>query len=382
MLGAMQRRLLLSVWLLIACSKPPPLPEVAPSRPDTAPPSAETSVATPSWAKLAPMSEGFVAELPSAPVRSTEPFVNPQGHRAEGIKYTVSDASLVLVVSISPAALQPGESTARAALERMMATQTQRPNRTTRYDKVLDVPDADAREAELDLAEGDVAARLRIRVYIRGAHMYQVLAIWPTEPLPQAAQPEIATLTAATVDRVFASFTLVADDSKLGVPEVSWQDHAVPELGLLMALPLKPTITRTEADTFLGKATVTSAMSVTSSPLSAYSIERVDLPAAYADKSDEALAKLWTHARTNAARGTAPELVKEDRGTLLGQPGPTLLLEEALPDGTARLGYLRLNIVREGAKAKAILVASAWFTDAELAPTLAERFFNGLRKAP
>ena len=116
--------------------------------------------------------------------------------------------------------------------------------------------------------------------------------------------------------------------------------------------------------------------------MAAYSVERVELPSTYADKSDDALGLLWKNARTNAAQGTAPKLIKEDRGTLLGQAAPALLLEEALPDGKARLGYLRLAVIREGAKAQAILVASAWFMDEALAPTLADRFFSGLRQAP
>lgn len=371
MLAPMQRRLLMITWLLVACTQPPSPPEVAPSAADTAAAPAEVLEAAP-WVELAPVGEGFTVQLPVAPARSTEPYVNPQGQRAEGIKYTVDDASVVFVLSVSPAAVQPGEADAQLALERMMATQTKQAGRTTRYDKVLEVPDAQAREAELELADGGTAARLRIRVYMRGAHMYQVLAIWPTA----------ATTAPATVDRVFASYRLTGDVSKLGAPAFVWQEHTVPELGLVMSLPMKPTITTAEAETFLGKATVTSAMSITNAPMSAYSIERVALPGAYADKSDEALATLWKNARTNAAKGTAPKLVKESRGTLLGQAGPTLLLEEALPDGKARLGYLRLNIVRDGKKAKAILVASAWFMDDAVAAPLAERFFNGLREAP
>ncbi len=383
----MHPRLLMTVCVLIACGKPPApadpatqapvlappsaerAPEVTPIVPDAAP--AETTPA-PQWVTLAPAGEGFAAELPSEPVRTTEPFNGPRGQHAEGIKYTVSADALVLVLSVSPAAVPGDEASARAALEAMMATQTQQPNRTTRYDKVLQVQGAHAREAEQDLTEGDAVARLRIRIYLRGSHMYQVLAIWPSQ----------TATTAATVDRVFTSYRLVGDDSKLGVPAFYWKDHRVTELGLAMALPVAPTITRSEADTFLGKASITAAVAVTKTPMAAYSVERVELPSTYADKSDDALGLLWKNARTNAAQGTAPKLIKEDRGTLLGQAAPALLLEEALPDGKARLGYLRLAVIREGAKAQAILVASAWFMDEALAPTLADRFFSGLRQAP
>lgn len=377
---------------MASCSKLPPelaAPDVAAPSPDIAAPApdvAEPDVSAPDdpaspadtreggWVRLAPKGEGFAIAFPADPLRELKPTRGPQGHTAELIQYTWSRDDLALIVSASPLVAQLVEHGDKdLALDRTLASQVDLPGRTVRYKKVTDEGDVRGREAEVDLTIADLPARLRMRLYMKGTLIFQVLALWPVV----AGQAEVP----PAVDRFFASFAL-SDDVAAIAPAIDlWQVFPVPELGLSVELPKQPEVTTAATDTFLGKTDVTTMVAITSFPISMYSVEVATVPAAHVDKDDAALLKLWKDARVAAYEGTAaPEVLGEEATELFGAKGRLLILRDKLPNGQTRDGHLRAIVERTDGKATRIIIASAWAIDPKELPAITRRFYAGLKK--
>lgn len=397
--------LVLASTFALACSKapepPPPSAPPAPTAPtaptaapaadvvehgaDSAPAPADAlaqaEAATPDtiaggWIRLAPKGEGFAIDVPAEPLREVKPVSGPQGHTSELIQYTWSRDDLALVVSASPLVAQLVEHGNKdLALDRTLASQIEQPGRTVRYKKVTDEGDVLGREAEVDLAIENVPARLRVRLYMQGPRIFQVLALWQIVDGAAAVPPD--------VERFFGSFVLTNDVAAIAQPIDLWQVFPVPELGLSVELPKKPETTTAEADTFLGKTQVTTMMAVTSFPVSMYSVEVAVVPEALADKNDKAILDLWKKARVAAYEGTpAPKVIADEPIDLLGLTGRLLVLRDQLPNGQYRDGHLRAVVERKDGKAANVVIASAWAIDPDQLATITKRFYGSLKRSP
>jgi len=380
------RVLAATLVLGLGCGGPPaptPTPSPAPS-PSPAPTPAPSPAPTPApapapadgWLRLAPKGEGFAIDLPAEPLREVKPVAGPHGHTSELIQYTWSRDDLALIVSASPLVAQLVEHGNKAlALDRTLASQIEQPGRTVRYQKVTDAGDVLGREAEVDLTIEGYPARLRVRLYMKGAIIFQVLALWQISE-GQAAVP-------TDVERFFGSFALQDDTRAIAHPVDLWQVFFVPELGLAVELPKKPEVSTASTDTFLGQTDVTTMVAVTSFPVSMYSIEVASVPAEHADIDDAAILKLWKNARVAAYEGTtAPEILGDEASELLDTKGRVLILRDKLPNGQSRDGHLRAIVQRTGDKATKVLIASAWAIDPKDLPEITKRFYAGLKRAP
>ena len=379
------------VCLGSGCSKPPAVPDpsddgpvetreaetVVPPDAWTTPIDASTTPIATGWRKLAPKGEGFSVDVSGEPERELKPVQGPQGHTSNLIQYTVASDEMVLIVSASPTVAQLVEhGNKELALDRTLATQTDVPGRTVRYKKKITLGEAVGREAEVDLTLEGQAARLHMQLYMHGARMFTVLAIWP--------QPDSASAAPAGVERFFTSFALTGDESAVGAPIDLWQAVPVPELGLTVELPKKPTVTTTpDSDTFMGNATVVSIEAETSFPVSGYTIEVAIVPAAHASKSDDALLALWKEARlAPGPTGDKPTFVRDGASELLGDKGRVLIVRATNASAQTLEGELRAIVERKDGKASRVIVASLWVLDPKEVPTLSKRFFDKIRRAP
>ena len=379
-----------TLGLVSACNKPAPLvtapvvptaPTAPTERPvqDAAAPiddvaAAPTDALAGGWIRLTPKGEGFAIAFPAGPERELKPVQGPQGHSSDLIQYTWSRDDLALIVSVSPLVAQLVEhGNKELALDRTLASQVDQPGRTVRYKKVTNEGDVAGREAEVDVTIEDIPARLRVRLYMQDALIFQVLALWQLSPGQEAAPPD--------VDRFFASFALTGDTTVVAHPVDLWQVYPVPEMGITVELPKKPEVSSAQADTFLGKTDVTTMMAITSFPVSMYSVEVASVPAGLADKDDAALLELWRHARVAAYEGTAaPEILGDEATELFGTKGRLLILRDKLPNGQARDGHLRAIVERKDGSALHVVIASAWAIDPKDLPTITRRFFESLKK--
>jgi|GEM_PF-4544203 len=409
MLDRTRLAIVIASMLTLGCNKPPPEPpgepsaqppptptivspppatalDIAQPAPDNAPDAvaAASPDATAGWIRLAPKGEGFAIEVPAEPLREVKPVGGPQGHTSELIQYAWSRDDLALVVSASPLVAQLVEyGNKDLALDRTLASQIEQPGRTVRYQKVTDQGDVLGREAEVDLAIEGIPARLRVRLYMQGQRIFQVLAMWQVIEGAPAVPPE--------VDRYFASFALTNDISAIAQPVDLWQAFPVPELGLSVELPNKPEVTTAESDTFLGKTSVMTMMSITSFPVSMFSIEVAAVPKALAAKTaeatdeatDKAILDLWKKARVAEYQGTpAPKVIADEATEFLGMTGRLLILRDQLPQGQTRDGHLRAVVERKDGKPTNVIIASAWAIDPEQLAAIAKRFYGSIKRTP
>jgi len=325
------------------------------------------------WQVLAPTGEGFSVEVPALPERQAQEIKGAQGHQVELVQYQVSRDDAVFIVGASPLIAQLAEhGDKNLALDRSLASQTDQPGRTVRYKKAIALGDAVGREAELDTAVEGQAVRLRIRLYLQGARMYQALAIWPVTDLE--APP-------ADVERFYASYKLTGD-VPVDTPKVDlWQRFAVAELALDVELPHKPEFGSAEDGNFLGGTTVATMSAMTSFPPSMYTIEAIPVPRELAKQDDPALLDMWKQSVAAAlAKGGARKLTRDEKAEVLGLRGRLLVTSLAAENSTTE-GYQLGLVDRSKPEAPRVLVASMWALDPSAGEAEAKRFFAGIRRA-
>lgn len=363
---------------------PSPPPIVAPSPPATAPavraehaPAGDAvRPARDGWITLSPPGEGFSVDLPSTPTREVKQVEGAQGHVAELIQYLASSDELALIVSTSPLVQQLVEHGDRElALDRTLASQTDQPGRAVRHKRRITLGDAIGREAEIDVTIQGQATRLRVEIFMRGARIFQALAIWPVSG--ETAPP--------AVERFFSSFSLTGDEVQAGDPIDLWRDFTLTELDLVVSLPKRPEVhASSPTETFVGETIVTTMSAQTAFPPSVYTIDVAPVPAGRAGDRDDALFARWKEGRLAGLPGESrPRLVREHDAALAGSAGHLLELSDQSPDGVSRYGQL-IAIVERGAddKARRVVVASVWAADHDELAGLARRFFDGIRRTP
>lgn len=373
-----------------ACREAPPeihLPEIAaPSatpddasepREDAAPSAADANAtpppeATDGWRTFAPAGEGFSVEIPGEPERKVSEVKGAQGHTAEIVQYNIAHGDTFLVVSASPLIEQLARHGNKdLALDRTLSSQIDQPGRTVRFRKPITLGDAVGREAEVDFVIEGQPVRLRIRLYLHEVRIYQALAIWPVTP----GAPE----TPADVERFYASYALTHDVASDKKPIDLWQRFPVPELGLEVELPKKPTFEVVGGGNFLGGESVDTMSAFTEFPPSTYSIERVTVPEAAARDSDQALLGKWKKALTASASDL--KFTRDQDGELLGNKGKRFVVEKTV-EGHPVEGFMIGVVERPEGAAPRVIVASMWAADPTAGEAEAKRFFEGVKRAP
>lgn len=381
---------LLALVFTAACREAPPeihLPEIA--APSTAASANDASelhedaadaVAAPppapalpgGWRVLAPAGEGFSVDVPDVPERKVSEVKGAQGHTAEIVQYNIAHGDTFFVVSTSPLIEQLAKHGNKdLALDRTLSSQIDQPGRTVRFRKPITLGDAVGREAEVDMTIEGQAVRLRIRLYLHEVRIYQALAIWPVTP----GAPE----TPADVERFYASYKLTHDVSPDSKPIDLWQRFPVPELGLEVELPKKPTFEVVGGGNFLGGDSVDTMSAFTEFPPSTYSIERVTVPEAAVKDSDEALLGKWKKALTASASDL--KLARDEDGELLGLKGKRFVVKKTV-EGHPVEGFMIGVVERPEGAPPRVIVASMWAADPTAGEAEARRFFSGMKRSP
>lgn len=353
---------------------PMPDAEAAPTAaPDaTGPDAAATAPSADGWQRLAPAGEGFSVEVPGEPERQVSEVKGAQGHTAEIVQYNISHGDTFFVVSASPLIEQLARhGNKELALDRTLASQVDQPGRTVRFRKPITLGDAVGREAEVDFTVEGQAVRLRIRLYLHDVRIYQALAIWPVS--------EGVTETPKDVERFYASYQLTDDVAPDKKPIDLWQKFQVPELGLEVELPKKPEYEVVGGGNFLGGESVDTMSALTEFPPSTYTIERVAVPEATANKTDKAIFAEWK----KALAASAPDLkfTREDEADLLGQKGQRFVVHKEI-EGHPVDGFMIGVVERPEGAAPRVIVASMWAADPSAGEAEARRFFESIRRAP
>lgn len=236
------------------------------------------------WVVLAPEGGGFNVELPVEPRLEEKPVQSPNGLTTTIRQWNASDpvSGSFFVVALSPLVQQLVEFGDRElALDRTLEAVT-RHGMTVERSQRITFEGFSGREALVTIRAPEGEAHGKIRLYLVGVRLYQLIGVW----LDESGQTQ--------VEKFFASLAFSEDvDALEREPVDLWRRFPAPGGTLEVELPGEPDRATHRRDTPFGKLEVGFATLLSQFPPAVYGIHALPLAGADRDATPASLYDRW-----------------------------------------------------------------------------------------